>query len=153
MPFTQTPLRDLVPTKENNLRSHPLHRHPRWLSRKEPSCQCSLCGFNPWVRNIPWRRKWQPTPVFLPGESHGQKSLAGYSPWDRRECDTAEQLTHILLEKEMATHPSVLAWEIPHRGVWQGTAHRTSKSQTQLSKHVHTHKHTHKYTHAFYAQT
>ena len=38
-------------------------------------------GFNPWVRNIPWRRKWQPTPVFLPGRFHGQRSLAGYSPW------------------------------------------------------------------------
>ena len=37
--------------------------------------------FNPWVRKIPWKRKWQPTPVFLPGEFHGQKSLAGHSPW------------------------------------------------------------------------
>jgi len=38
------------------------------------------CGFNPWVGRIPWRRAWQPTPVFLPRESHGQRSLAGYSP-------------------------------------------------------------------------
>ena len=38
------------------------------------------CGFDPWVRKILWRRAWQPTPVFLPGESHGQRSLAGYSP-------------------------------------------------------------------------
>jgi len=37
-------------------------------------------GFDPWVRKIPWNRKWEPTPVFLPGESHGQRSLAGYSP-------------------------------------------------------------------------
>ena len=37
--------------------------------------------FNPWVRKIPWRGKWQPTPVSLPGESHGQRRLAGYSPW------------------------------------------------------------------------
>ena len=37
--------------------------------------------FDPWVRKIPWRRKWQPTPVFLPGKSHGQRSLGGYSPW------------------------------------------------------------------------
>ena len=42
--------------------------------------QCRRRGFNPWVRKIPWRRKWQPTPVFLPGISHGQRSLAGYSP-------------------------------------------------------------------------
>jgi len=47
--------------------------------------------FDPWVGKIPWRRKWQPTPVFLPGESHGQRSLAGYSPWDRKESDTAWQ--------------------------------------------------------------
>ena len=47
---------------------------------------------------MPWRRKWQPTPVFLPGESHGQRSLAGYSPWGPRELDTTELLntqTHI----------------------------------------------------------
>ena len=49
-------------------------------------------GFNPWVGKIPWRRKWQPTPVFLPGESQGQRSLAGYSPWGRKELDTTEQL-------------------------------------------------------------
>ena len=41
-------------------------------------------GFNPWVWKIPWSRKWQPTPVFLPGESHGQRSLAGYSPWGQQ---------------------------------------------------------------------
>ena len=46
-------------------------------------------GFDPWVRNIPWRA-WQPTPVFLPGESHGQRSLVDYSPWGRRESDTTE---------------------------------------------------------------
>ena len=45
---------------------------------------------------IPWRRKWQPTPVFLPGESHGLRSLAGHSPWGRRESDTTKQL-HFLL--------------------------------------------------------
>ena len=43
--------------------------------------------FDPWVGKIPWRRVWQPTPVFLPGESHGQRSLAGYSPWDHKESD------------------------------------------------------------------
>ena len=46
----------------------------------------------PWVGKLPWRRKWQPTPVFLPAESHGQRSLAGYSPRGRREWDTTEQL-------------------------------------------------------------
>ena len=42
------------------------------------------CGFDPWVRKIPWRREWQPIPGFLPGYSHGQRSLAGYSPWGCR---------------------------------------------------------------------
>ena len=52
-------------------------------SDKEPTCQCrrrKRYGFDPWVRKIPWRRTWQPTPVFLPGESHGQRKLVGYSP-------------------------------------------------------------------------
>ena len=50
---------------------------PRWLSGKESACQCRRHTFDPWVGKIPWRRPWQPTPVFLPGESHGQRSLAG----------------------------------------------------------------------------
>ena len=48
------------------------------------ACSSGDQGFNPWVGKIPWRRKWPPTPVFLPGESHGQRSLEGYSPWGRR---------------------------------------------------------------------
>ena len=47
-------------------------------------------GFDPWVRKIPWRRRWQPTPVFLPGKSHGQRSLVGYSPWGCKESNTTE---------------------------------------------------------------
>ena len=57
---------------------------PRCLSGKEPTCQCRRCGFNPWIGKIPWKRKWQPTPVFLPGKSYGQRSLAGSSPWGRK---------------------------------------------------------------------
>ena len=56
---------------------------PGGASGKEPACQCrrrDRRGFNPWVEKTLWRRKWQPTPVFLPGESDGQRSLAGYSP-------------------------------------------------------------------------
>ena len=49
--------------------------------------------FDPWVKKIPWRRKWQPTPVFLPGKFHGQRSLAGCRPWGRKESDTAEWLS------------------------------------------------------------
>ena len=47
----------------------------------ESACRCRRQGFNPWVWKIPWRRKWQPTPVFCPEKSHGQSSLKGYSPW------------------------------------------------------------------------
>ena len=53
---------------------------PRWHSGKETTCQCRRRQFSPWVRKIPWRRKWQPTLVSLHGKSHGQRSLAGYSP-------------------------------------------------------------------------
>ena len=52
---------------------------------------------DPWVGKIPWRREWQPTPVFLPREFHGQRSLAGYSPWSRTELDTTEQLNIYLI--------------------------------------------------------
>ena len=60
---------------------------------KEPACQCrrlKRCGFHHWAGKMPWRRKWQPTPVFLPGKSHGQRSLVGYSPWGRKESDTTD---------------------------------------------------------------
>ena len=65
---------------------------PRWFSGKESSCQCRRHGFNPWDSKIPWRRKWQPTPVCLPGKSHGQRSLVGCGPRGRREWDRTERL-------------------------------------------------------------
>ena len=65
---------------------------PWWLSSKELPCQCRRHGLNSWVRKIPWRRKWQPTPVLLPGKFHGWGSLIGYGPWGRKESDTTERL-------------------------------------------------------------
>ena len=65
---------------------------PGSASGKEPACQCrrqKRLRFNPWVGKIPWRRAWQPTPAFLPGESHGPRSLAGYT-WGCKELDTTE---------------------------------------------------------------
>ena len=53
---------------------------PWWLSGKESACHYRRLGFNPWIRKIPWRRRWQPTPVFLPEKCRGQRSLAGHSP-------------------------------------------------------------------------
>ena len=67
---------------------------PRWLTGEESSCQSrrhGKHGFNPRVRKIPWRRKWPPTPVFLPGKPHGQRSLAGHSAWACKELDATEQ--------------------------------------------------------------
>ena len=64
---------------------------PGGSSGKEPACQCR---FNPWVGKILLRRAWQSTPVFLPGESQGQRSLAGCSPWGRTESDTTEATWH-----------------------------------------------------------
>ena len=66
---------------------------PGGTSGKEPTCQCrrhKRCGFDPWVRKMPWRRAWQSIPVFLPGESHGQWSLVGYSPWGHKESEVTE---------------------------------------------------------------
>ena len=63
---------------------------PGGISGKEPACQCrrhKRCMFDSWVGKIPWRKAWQSTPVFLPGESHKQMNLAGYSPQGHKESD------------------------------------------------------------------
>ena len=81
---------------------------PRWHGGKEFTCQCQRhrrCRFNSWVRKIPWSRKWQPTPVFLPGKFHGQWSLAGYSLWGRKELDMTEHAhTYTCKHLHMHTH-------------------------------------------------
>ena len=59
---------------------------------KSVCLQCGRLRFNPWVGKIPWRRRWQPTPVLLPGKSHGWRSLVGSSPWSRKELDMTERL-------------------------------------------------------------
>ena len=60
---------------------------------KESTCQLKRCRFDPWGRKIPWKRKWQPTSVFLPGKSHGQRSLTGYNPRGHKELDRTEPLS------------------------------------------------------------
>ena len=68
------------------------------------------------TRLAQWRRKWQPTPVLLPGEFHGQRNLVGCCPWGSTELDMTEATLHACmhaLEKEMTTHFSILAWRIP----------------------------------------
>ena len=68
---------------------------PGWLSGRIylPMQEAEEMQVRSLDRKIPWGRKWQPTPVFLPGKFHGQKSLVGYSPWGCKELDTAEQLS------------------------------------------------------------
>ena len=88
----------------DSLQHHgPQHsRLPRRCSGKK-KCQCRRCKryrFDPWVGKIPWRRKWQPTPIYLPGKFHEQRNLEGYSPWGRKESDMTESahshtLTHM----------------------------------------------------------
>ena len=82
---------------------------PRWLSGKESTCQWRRhrrLGFNPWVGKIPWRRKRQPTPAFLPEKSPGQRSLAGYSPNGCKELDTTEPLSKHAPGKLVSNHLS-----------------------------------------------
>ena len=111
-------------------------------------------GFDPWVGKILWWRKWAPTPIFLPGKSHGQRGLVDYSPWCHKESDTTERLTLLLsfyrwlkrqriylsamretwvwsLEKEMATHSSSLVWEIP----WMEDPGRLQSMGSQTVRH------------------
>ena len=68
---------------------------PAGAVAKNSACQCRRCErlrFDPWVGKIPWRREWQTAPIFLPGESHGQGSLVGYSPGGRKESDVTEHV-------------------------------------------------------------
>ena len=120
--------------------------------------------FDPWLRKIPWGRKWQPTPVFLPGKPQGKRNLVGYSPKGPKELDMTEWLStcalekwlknsvflstqlyfdlsfvyyskyDTYLEKAMATHSSVLAWRIPGTREPGGLPSMESHSWTRLKR-------------------
>ena len=68
-------------------------KYPWWFRWWRICLQCARPGFDPWVGKIPWRREWLSTPVFLPVESHGQRSLVGNSPWNCKELDRTKWLT------------------------------------------------------------
>ena len=88
-----------------NIQCHGLPRWCQWLRTRLP---VQRCGFDSWVGQIPWKRAWQPTPVFLPGESRGQRSLVGYSPWSHKELGTTEAAQHACIQN----HVSILnSWE------------------------------------------
>ena len=78
-------------------------------------------GFHPWVGKIPWRKEWQPTPVLLPGKFHGHRSLAGYSPWGRKELNMTERQT-----LSRFTHCNT-----------QGSRHRSFRELIRLCKFQH----------------
>ena len=66
----------------------------------------------------PWRRKWQPTPVFLPGKPHGQRSLVGYSPWGCKELDTTERLYLLIALSPLLSPPKLLSWRHGGGNIW-----------------------------------
>ena len=87
-----------------------------WSRGKDFACQCrrhKRHGFDPWVGKIPWRRKLQPTLVFLLGKSHGQRSLVGYSPWACKELDTTEQLSEHKLSLRQFSSPGIIEKKTP----------------------------------------
>ena len=79
---------------------------------KRLSTKCRRPGFDPRVRKIWWRRKWQSTPILLPGKSHGQRSLVGYSPWGHKESDTTERLHFHFHFVYSQSHRAIKTWEL-----------------------------------------
>ena len=97
---------------------------PRWHSGQESACQCRKRKkhvLDPWVRKISWRRKWQPTLVFLPGKSYGQRRLVGYSPWGCKESDTTEHAQKKHINREV--------WKEKFKQVLQRKGERDKKQR------------------------
>ena len=112
---------------------------PLWLRWWRICLQCGRPKFDPWVRKILWKRAWLTTPVFLPGEFHGQRSLAGYSPWDHKEVDTTEQLTHT------HTHTHTQDLSVASRKGGRSPVPRTSEMDGMQPQHAPTPHKTHTY--------
>ena len=89
---------------------------PRWLKWQRICLWCGRPRFNPCVRKISWMRLWQPNPVFLPGESQGQRSLEGYSPWGCKELDTIERLT-------LSSFAFIVIPHVPLQLCWRDNEH------------------------------
>ena len=107
-------------------------RLPWWLRQWSVCLQCRRPGFNPWVGKIPWRRKWQPTPVLLPGKFHGQRSLVGYSPWDGKESDTTERLHSLCVNSQATVGPQQLL-QVQFIQQWEGWSYLLSLSPSVVS--------------------
>ena len=121
-------------------RDQPRFGLPGSFSGKESACQCKRPGFDPWVRKIPWRRKWQPTPVLLPGKSRGQRSLVDYISWGR------ERVEHDLATKQQTPFwkclCACLLWDscwltvIEGPALWETSRSIQSLSQAGVIRHL-----------------
>ena len=98
--------------------------------------RCSRPGFHPWVRKTPWRREWQPVPAFLSGESHGQRSLAGYSPWDQQELDTTEPENNSHLIAYVAITEVTIKCQVNHLKLLRGRRRREVGSYRYLGSEI-----------------
>ena len=99
---------------------------PWWLRWQRICLQCRRPGFNPWLGKIPWRREWQPTPVFLPGEFPGQRSLGGYSPWGvaKRRTQLSNQHPHTYMYaigSVSLENSNTLPYSYPTSNTWEIT--------------------------------
>ena len=107
---------------QNEQTSYKVWKHPfSWdyggANGEESACQCRRHGFDPWVGKIPERKKWQPTPVFLPGEFHGQRSLVSHRPWGCKESEATEH-THTQMELCRGTwNKDGLFLDFPYKGL------------------------------------
>ena len=112
---------------------------PWWLSGKEPTCQCRRCRFPPWVGKTPWRRKWQPTPIFLPGEVRVWRSLEGCSPWGHQrvgrdwESINNNNYLGVLRWWQWQPTPVLSPGKSMDGGAWWAAVHGVAKSRTRLS--------------------
>ena len=107
-----------------------------WLSCKESAYQCRRHRrhrFDPWVRKIPWRRKWQPTPIILPGKSYGQRSLEGYSLWEYKESANLAVLGTTYGEGSRNPLQYSCLENPMDRGTWWAAVHGVTRNWTRLS--------------------
>ena len=95
--------------------------HPWGLSDGRPADRWGRLGFHPWAGKTPWRREWQPTLVFLPRKSRGQRSLMDYCPWDHTDSNAAEWLTLCVC---VCAHACACTWELSHSIMSDSATHR-----------------------------
>ena len=124
IPVTQTEEAEQIQARRQSETIRVGLQASRWLSGKESACQRRKHAFDPWVGKIPWRWKWQPTPVFLPGKFHGYRSLVGYSSLGCKESTTSEYMN-----KHTQTHTDT---HTPRVGLHIEESEKLSKNQAEF---------------------